>query len=83
MCCMAVSFVRGLMRLATLPLFPCDTGEAGRKYVRYMPWPQAAECNMITNKQTMCCIPSEGGGSPPLYPQLAAMVEEHTATTTS
>jgi len=26
--------------------------EAGRKCVRYMPWPQAAECNMITNKQT-------------------------------
>jgi len=22
------------------------------EYVRYMPWPQAAECNMITNKQT-------------------------------
>ena len=25
--------------------------EAGRKYVRDMPWPPAAECNMITNKQ--------------------------------
>jgi len=38
--------------LATLLLFPCVTGEAGRKYVMYTPWPQAAECNMITNKQT-------------------------------
>jgi len=28
------------------------TEEAGRKYVRDMPWPPAAECNMITNKQT-------------------------------
>jgi len=27
------------------------TKEAGRKCVRYMPWPPAAECNMITNKQ--------------------------------
>jgi len=47
-----VSFVRGWMGLATLLLFPYVTGEAGRKYDRYMPWPQAAECNMITNKQT-------------------------------
>jgi len=33
-------------------LFLYVTGEAGRKYVRYMPLPLAAECNMITNKQT-------------------------------
>jgi len=47
---LAVSFVRGLKGLVTLLLFLYVTGEAGRKYVRYMPWPQAAECNMITNK---------------------------------
>ena len=53
-CCyfLVVSFVKGLMGLATLLLFHFVTGEAGRKYVMYMPWPQAAECNMITNKQT-------------------------------
>ena len=34
-------------------LFLYVTEEAGRKYVRDMPWPPAAECNMITNKQTM------------------------------
>ena len=33
-------------------LFLYVTEEAGRKYVRDMPWPPAAECNMITNKQT-------------------------------
>jgi len=38
--------------LATLLLFLYVTEEAGRKYVRDMPWPLAAECNMITNKQT-------------------------------
>jgi len=36
----------------TLLLFLYVTEEAGRKYVRDMPWPPAAECNMITNKQT-------------------------------
>jgi len=35
-----------------LLLFLYVTKEAGRKYVRDMPWPPAAECNMITNKQT-------------------------------
>jgi len=35
-----------------LLLFLYVTEEAGRKYVRDMPWPPAAECNMITNKQT-------------------------------
>ena len=38
--------------LATLLLFLCVMEEAGRKYVLDMPWPPAAECNMITNKQT-------------------------------
>jgi len=38
--------------LATLLLFLYVTEEAGRKYVLDMPWPPAAECNMITNKQT-------------------------------
>ena len=33
-------------------LFLYVTEEAGRKYVRDMPWPPAAECNMITNKQS-------------------------------
>jgi len=37
--------------LATLLLFLYATEEAGRKCVRDMPWPPAAECNMITNKQ--------------------------------
>jgi hypothetical protein len=40
------------------------TGEAGRKCVRYMPWPQAAECNMITNKQA----PAPGLGVPCVAP---------------
>jgi hypothetical protein len=34
-------------------LFLCVTGDTGRKHVTYMPWPLAAECNMITNKQTL------------------------------
>ena len=38
--------------LATLLLFLYVMEEAGRKCVRDMPWPLAAECNMITNKQT-------------------------------
>jgi hypothetical protein len=40
---------KGGSRFATLLLFPCVTGEVGRKYVRYL---QATKCNMITNKQT-------------------------------
>ena len=39
--------------LATLLLFLYVTEEAGRIYVLDMPWPPAAECNMITNKQTL------------------------------
>jgi len=38
--------------LVTLHLFLYVTEEPGRKYVRDMPWPPVAECNMITNKQT-------------------------------
>jgi len=38
--------------LATLFMFLYVTEEAGRKCVRDMPWPPAAECNMITNTQT-------------------------------
>jgi len=34
------------------------TEEAGRKYVRDMPWPPAAECNMITNTQTNADAPA-------------------------
>jgi hypothetical protein len=37
--------------LATLLLFLYVTDEERRKYVWDMPWPLAAECNMITNKQ--------------------------------
>ena len=37
--------------LATLLLFLYVTEEAGRKYVRDMPWPPAAERNMITKKK--------------------------------
>jgi hypothetical protein len=48
----AVSFVMGKKGLGTLLLFLYVTEEAGRKCVRDMPWPPAAECNMITNKQT-------------------------------
>jgi hypothetical protein len=48
----AVSFVDWGRGLATLLLFLYVTKEAGRIYVRDMPWPLAAECNMITNKQT-------------------------------
>jgi len=36
----------------TLLLFLYVMEEAGRIYVLDMPWPPAAECNMITNKQT-------------------------------
>ena len=36
---------------ATLLLFLYVTEEAGRIGVGDMPWPLAAECNMITNKQ--------------------------------
>jgi len=50
--CVAVSFVEGGRGLATLLLFLYVTEEAGRKRVRDMPRPPAAECNMITNKQT-------------------------------
>ena len=46
------SFVRRGRGLATLLLFLYVTEEAGRECVRDMPWPLAAECNMITNKQT-------------------------------
>jgi len=46
------SFVFWGRGLATLLLFLYVTEEAGRKYVRDMPWPPVAECNMITNKQT-------------------------------
>jgi len=38
--------------LATLLLHLYVMEESGRKYVRDMPWPLPAECNMITNKQT-------------------------------
>jgi hypothetical protein len=38
--------------LVTLLLFLYVTEEVGRIYVWDMPWPLAAECNMITNKQT-------------------------------
>jgi len=48
----AVSFVKWGRGLATLLLFFYVTEEGGRKCVRDMPWPPAAECNMITNKQT-------------------------------
>jgi len=37
-------------------LFLYVTEEAGMKCVRDMPWPPAAECNMITNKQTHVLI---------------------------
>jgi len=46
------SFVKRGRGLATLLLFLYVTEEAGRKYVLDMPWPPAAKCNMITNKQT-------------------------------
>jgi hypothetical protein len=51
-CFLAVSFVFWGRVLATLLLFLYVTDEAGRKYVRDKPWLLAAECNMITNKQT-------------------------------
>jgi len=37
---------------ATLLVFLYVTEEAGRKYLWDIPWLLAAECNMITNKQT-------------------------------
>ena len=43
--------------LATLLLFLYVTEEAGRKYVRDMPWPPAAECNMITNETNKQMVP--------------------------
>jgi len=46
------SFVWG-RGLATLLLFLYVTKEAGRKCVLDMRWPPAAECNMITNKETV------------------------------
>jgi len=46
------SFVWG-RGLATLLLFLYVMKEAGRKCVLDMPWPPAAECNMITNKETV------------------------------
>jgi hypothetical protein len=53
---LAVSFVWG-RGLATLLLFLYVTEEAGRKMCTgYMPWPLAAECNMITNKQKSTVI---------------------------
>jgi hypothetical protein len=42
--------------LVIMLLFLYVTEEAGRKYVRDMPWPPAAECNMITNKQTIAYL---------------------------
>jgi len=45
-------FCFGRRGLATLLLFLYVTEEVGRKCVLDMPWPPAAECNMITNKQT-------------------------------
>jgi len=50
--CVVVFFLLRGRGLATLLLFLYVMKEAGRKYVRDMPWPLAAECNMITNKQT-------------------------------
>ena len=42
-------------------LFLYVTEEAGRKCVRGMPWPLAAECNMITNKQTIAGVTAQAG----------------------
>jgi len=53
---LAVSFVEWGRGLATLLLFLYITEEAGRKCVLDMPWPPAAECNMITNKQTVVTV---------------------------
>jgi len=47
------SFVRGEEDLRLCFCFFYVMEEAGRKYVWDMPWPPAAECNMITNKQTV------------------------------
>jgi len=54
---LAVSFVIRGRGLATLLLFLDVMKEAGRIYVWDMPWPPAAECNMITNKQTRDRVP--------------------------
>jgi hypothetical protein len=52
-CCLLENFIYfGGRRLTTLLSFMYVTGDAGRKCVRYMPWPQVAECNMIRNPQT-------------------------------
>jgi hypothetical protein len=45
--------------LTTLLLFLYVTEEAGRKCVWDMPWPLAAECNMITNKQNLNVVSSD------------------------
>jgi len=50
--------------LATLLLFLYVTEEAGRICVLDMPWPPAAECNMITNKQTNCMLMGAGLSKP-------------------
>jgi len=50
--CGSFSFVKWGRGLATLLLFLYVTEEVGRKCVWDMPWPLAAECIMITNKQT-------------------------------
>jgi hypothetical protein len=55
---LAVSVVLGRRGLATLLLCLYVTEEAGRICVWDMPWPLAAECNMITNKQTRQQKPS-------------------------
>jgi hypothetical protein len=73
----AGSFVFWGRGLATLLLFLYVTKEAGRKYVRDMPWPLAAECNMITNKQTasfcqaVSCWPTTSRPVIPLWPHNA------------
>jgi hypothetical protein len=35
-----------------IPMYFVFTAELGRKYVRDLPWPLAAQCNTFTNKQT-------------------------------
>ena len=54
---LAVSFVKWGRGLVTLLLFLYVTEEVGRKYVQDMPWPPAAKCNIITNKQTLVISP--------------------------
>ena len=36
-------------------LCPAPIGTVEVFRIRIMPWPQAAECNMITNKQNVTC----------------------------